>query len=305
MKKLLQWGRARASAEIAGGAPGQVRMFGLQWGRARASAEMLSASKRSTKHAKKLQWGRARASAEMTRDGTAASGSRSLLQWGRARASAEIAMHPKGRVVITSSFNGAALVRARKSQRSAARIGGNLNASMGPRSCERGNEEIDGKRYARCEASMGPRSCERGNHQATQIIGNDCFMLQWGRARASAEMAAPPHCVTSSKTASMGPRSCERGNMTGYPHGRPGYVIASMGPRSCERGNTRTLRYSCSAACWLQWGRARASAEIIAQRLIGLGVAELQWGRARASAEMTDPNKWGFYSYSFNGAALV
>ncbi len=152
---------------------------------------------------------------------------------------------------------------------------------------------------------MGPRSCERGNHQATQIIGNDCFMLQWGRARASAEMAAPPHCVTSSKTASMGPRSCERGNMTGYPHGRPGYVIASMGPRSCERGNTRTLRYSCSAACWLQWGRARASAEIIAQRLIGLGVAELQWGRARASAEMTDPNKWGFYSYSFNGAALV
>src|SRR5581483_8155800 len=60
--------------------------------------------------------------------------------------------------------------------------------------------------------------------------------LQWGRARASAEM------------------------------------IAS--------------RLACCNPCWLQWGRARASAEISKRPRYARRIDRLQWGRARASAEI-------------------
>src|SRR5581483_3187253 len=160
--------------------------------------------------------------------------------------------------------------------------------------------------------------------------------LQWGRARASAEIAAEWAVVLNPRRASMGPRSCERGNPV---HRRLSVNIilcfngaalvrareyvarrsppdrrcrASMGPRSCERGNgrIRSRTRASTAYCfngaalvrarklgdcrfipdslpWLQWGRARASAEIrgeVFQRLRPFRL--LQWGRARASAEI-------------------
>src|SRR5581483_9811349 len=132
---------------------------------------------------------------------------------------------------------------------------------MGPRSCERGNAHTT---YYQCYvnwASMGPRSCERGN---VVELGGDLFwklrfngaalvrarkcriaafwpfaegQLQWGRARASAEIS----CNAAAK----------------------GHVdTASMGPRSCERGNSPVVSSTVSSACRLQWGRARASAEM-------------------------------------------
>ena len=62
----LQWGRARAGAEIEKrSAPPQKRL-GLQWGRARAGAEMDRAELR-INPSLGLQWGRARAGAEMSR----------------------------------------------------------------------------------------------------------------------------------------------------------------------------------------------------------------------------------------------
>ena len=61
-------------------------------------------------------------------------------------------------------------------------------ASMGPRSCERGNRWSAGLAPRNSwPASMGPRSCERGN-----------LLDQFG--------------VQVIRVASMGPRSCERGN---------------------------------------------------------------------------------------------
>ncbi len=156
---------------------------------------------------------------------------------------------------------------------------------MGPRSCERGNAHTT---YYQCYvnwASMGPRSCERGN---VVELGGDLFwklrfngaalvrarkcriaafwpfaegQLQWGRARASAEISCNAAAKGHVDTASMGPRSCERGNLSRYARTRRASrsfngaalvrarkftgglqhslkrVQASMGPRSCERGN--------------------------------------------------------------------
>src|SRR5581483_3205081 len=109
-------------------------------------------------------------------------------------------------------FNGAALVRARKSCETPCRTAPALHASMGPRSCERGN-------------------IVHGGDEAAQDIE-----LQWGRARASAEIPALAH------------------------------------PRADARP--------------LQWGRARASAEIANLEEKSIMTQLLQWGRARASAEM-------------------
>src|SRR5581483_9509488 len=90
-------------------------------------------------------------------------------------------------------------------------------------------------------ASMGPRSCERGNARSILFESNENEALQWGRARASAEMLAGLPAPVALLLASMGPRSCERGNQEhrDYTAHRED---ASMGPRSCERGNA----VSCS-----------------------------------------------------------
>src|SRR5581483_6053962 len=84
---------------------------------------------------------------------------------------------------------------------------------------------------------MGPRSCERGNHFAHPAPPHKPERLQWGRARASAEIFCCQNAHSTVFRASMGPRSCERGN-----------PLAMVGPGPGEST--------------LQWGRARASAEI-------------------------------------------
>src|SRR5581483_65982 len=133
---------------------------------------------------------------------------------------------------------------------------------MGPRSCERGNAFIWFFSFPSSNASMGPRSCERGNHageaadrhsfrsfngaalvrarKLRHTKNKNAFVheLQWGRARASAEMGMLTFCYGM-------------------------LILASMGPRSCERGNKGNAPLP-SFFCWLQWGRARASAEICA-----------------------------------------
>src|ERR1700674_3880254 len=112
-----------------------------------------------------------------------------LLQWGRAHSSAEIRCAPAKRDENAErSFNGAALIRARKSATIAARGKPNIIASMGPRSFERGNSP-----------ELGPDKLH-------------CVGLQWGRAHSSAEIAYGYNMLIRNVQASMGPRSFERGN---------------------------------------------------------------------------------------------
>src|SRR5579885_2391990 len=112
---------------------------------------------------------------------------RESLQWGRARASAEIPNQSSHQQSAGTSFNGAALVRALKSPKTRGILGA-WAASMGPRSCERGNHVAnDAPLKLSFLASMGPRSCERGNAAIGVAIIGFIALLQWGRARASAE----------------------------------------------------------------------------------------------------------------------
>ncbi len=58
---------------------------------------------------------------------------------------------------------------------------------------------------------MGPRSIERGNEKRWVIVAAT-GMLQWGRARLSAEIQQSQPIASRRRDASMGPRSIERGN---------------------------------------------------------------------------------------------
>src|SRR5579884_348823 len=133
-----------------------------------------------------LQWGRARASAEITSENFNDI-YHSELQWGRARASAEIRPRRGG-----ASSEGRASMGPRSCER-----GNSLSphsypleliASMGPRSCERGNTSPVACAKKASNASMGPRSCERGNDTRLRASRQALDLLQWGRARASAEI---------------------------------------------------------------------------------------------------------------------
>src|SRR5581483_573067 len=86
--------------------------------------------------------------------------------------------------------------------------------------------------------------------------------LQWGRARASAEIAAEWAVVLNPRRASMGPRSCERGNPV---HRRLSVnIILCFNGAALVRARkwADTLTHASLNRILLQWGRARASAEI-------------------------------------------
>ena len=68
---------------------------------------------------------------------------------------------------------------------------------MGPRSRERGEHSADECEDAPKTASMGPRSRERGEAASAWVVLL-AYLLQWGRARGSAERvsARPPGCAS-------------------------------------------------------------------------------------------------------------
>ncbi len=135
-------------------------------------------------------------------------------------------------------------------------------ASMGPRSCERGNDT--GGRVGigdEFDASMGPRSCERGNEPVSPNPMRIVRLLQWGRARASAEILRPRSAATPRNSLQWGRARASAEIRRPLQRGERA-VVASMGPRSCERGNGGDGKMPLQASPWLQWGRARASAEM-------------------------------------------
>src|SRR5579875_1413182 len=85
------------------------------------------------------------------------------------------------------------------------------------------------------QASMGPRSNDRGNTTIAPEVDH-CALLQWGRDQMIAEIRVGRQGSGDDPRASMGPRSNDRGNA----RNRSGYrriSLASMGPRSNDRGN--------------------------------------------------------------------
>ena len=133
------------------------------------------------------------------------------LQWGRDLSIAERPCASSTCAHCLIRFNGAAIFRSRKAGGVAGRDGGELLASMGPRSFDRGKPDM----------GLAFRSLST--------------VLQWGRDLSIAESARSWRDRLDQITASMGPRSFDRGKQIGA------VVIArifhaSMGPRSFDRG---------------------------------------------------------------------
>ena len=169
--------RSRERGEIAAVSCASRKSM-LQWGRARGSAE---------------RWLSSISSCVARFNGAALAerGERRvqrifphLLQWGRARGSAERSQMPGSAVAC---FNGAALAGARRDAAERAFVfSGTLQWGRARGSAER-SSRIHGATTV--PASMGPRSRERGESHQSHRRGDD-LELQWGRARGSAERSA-------------------------------------------------------------------------------------------------------------------
>src|SRR5581483_6509512 len=202
---------------------------------------------------------------------------------------------------------------------------------MGPRSCERGNGDEAAYAPARGKCFNGAALVRARKFRNASSSSCRTELLQWGRARASAEIALFRVARSRRRLASMGPRSCERGNFRPAIGKVKEAVFASMGPRSCERGNTHvpTLLVLASVAAsmgprscergneiahircnvayaWLQWGRARASAEIApgtahhrTALVASMGPRSCERGNVKSCITST------CLRHRFNGAALV
>ena len=125
-----------------------------------------------------LQWGRADVSAELPCPAAVTIIATFPLQWGRARVSAETPGTPR-------------LLRGRG------------HASMGPRSCERGNTETCLHGHGHLPASMGPRSCERGDYQVIPVFGFRCLTSMGPRLREHGDSSCVNRSLRASEAANF------------------------------------------------------------------------------------------------------
>src|SRR5579884_2767892 len=230
-----------------------------------------------------LQWGRARASAEIVSE-IVSKTERTIASMGPR--SCERGNAPGARWARWNgrSFNGAALVRARKFAQS--RPGCLPEHGFNGAALVRARK-WDGKGARVSFVAWLQWGRARASAEITSENFNDIYHseLQWGRARASAEIRPRRGGASSEGRASMGPRSCERGNSLS-PHSYPLKLIASMGPRSCERGNTSPVACAKKASNASMGPRSCERGNDTRLRASRQALDLLQWGRARASAEI-------------------
>src|SRR6266850_559827 len=281
--RMLQWGRALSSAESSSNSSIQSPPHpGLQWGRALSSAESVP-TRVECRSILGLQWGRALSSAESrlvlsgrARHQSASMGPRSvergiagrnfrererlkLLQWGRALSSAESARSQSETRSQRTSFNGAALCRARNpgSVLSSCSISVGFN---GAALCRARNHRVRLHHVATSlGASMGPRSVERGIRDNCPFPPpcSTCFNgAALCRAR-NRPLCPPP---SQPNPCFNGAALCRARNRSGTAYQwHPGDCF--NGAALCRARNLRKRRPIQQILCPLQWGRALSSAE--------------------------------------------
>ena len=183
------------------------------------------------------------------------------LQRGRAHASAEISHNVIKCSKVLPCFNGAALTRARRYPQ--------VRSPPPPPGCFNGAALTRARRYALCRgnvvfnvaASTGPRSRERGDQSARSatrrardgfngaaltrarrfssghVHATSVFLLQRGRAHASAEMT-DSRCLECLSEKLQRGRAHASAEMQRSPRNLPSRGYASTGPRSRERGDS-------------------------------------------------------------------
>ncbi len=178
-------------------------------------------------------------------------------------------------------FNWAAVLRPQKLPGGRGEVARFLRASIGPRSCDRGNRTA-------CQGNIDPlRRLQLGRGLATadttahQFPGPaPCWRLQLGRGLATAETVAPPQRL-------------------GGRLGRFNWA-AVLRPRKLSRGT-----WQAPASRRLQLGRGLATAETV-RRLRGLiSLFGLQLGRGLATAETWGVRGAGQSRAGFNWAAVL
>ena len=225
--------------------------------RPQSSLASPSAEQRALFDLGQLQWGRDPKTAERVRLRPLVPHEQ-VLQWGRDPKTAE---RRAGSVAFgwgSLGFNGAAIRRPRKAAKPAALrgpcLGFNGAAIRRPRKGRR-----SWRRGGRYEASMGPRSEDRGKRRPAATIAAVCEGFNGAairRPRKAGGQGADRH----RGTASMGPRSEDRGKTAGVAgdsssrHGFNGAAIRR--PRKA-----RVPLLGHGVAPLLQWGRDPKTAE--------------------------------------------
>src|SRR5260221_305162 len=201
-------------------------------------------------------------------------------------------------------FNGAAGLGPRRADENAPIMLDKLQASMEPRSWDRGEQRLIQLESGVKRASMGPRSWDRGEddyrrRDASAETGfNGAAVLGPRRAHRGAQHSR------GHRPASMGPRSWDRGEREAARLSAEA-ASASMGPRSWDRGERRSLLHRLVVFLTLQWGRGLGTAE----RAPAIG------GRARLDGASMGPRSWDrgesrrrrvpLRARRFNGAAVL
>ena len=192
-------------------------------------------------------------------------------------------------------------------------------ASMGPRSCERGNRCRDRAcRTCLAEvASMGPRSlsAEIARRTADAVANRQPCFNGAAVCRPRKSMALRQTIRSDKRMASMGPRSLRPRKCVTARRMSVDAPVASMGPRSVERGNRsppnaatatigtsfngaavfRPRKCACGAARPRQLPLASMGPRSVDRGNEAVSVAAscppwLQWGRGLSTAEM--PTAW-------------
>ncbi len=280
----LQWGRVLTNAETGCRCSDPHAIDPLQWGRVLTNAET-PRRRLWAGYSRSLQWGRVLTNAETRAEKEGPEAVAKVLQWGRVLTNAETSLVREryakgcllqwGRVLTNAETHCDGMVRNYAH-----------DASMGPRSHERGNSPIrrcrgsrrtrfNGAAFSRTRklpglgcgfdqgfvASMGPRSHERGN----------AIAVPWPRGASLARFNGAAFSRTRKRSKRSTLRCCAGFSFNGAAfsrtrkRGRRSCPLcpsrASMGPRSHERGNTAGAKAWILSSSMLQWGRVLTNAE--------------------------------------------
>ena len=276
---VLQWGRARGSAERRSVQVGASPWSTLQWGRARGSAESSAEANSYSLPGNASMGPRSR---ERGENGVQAPpAARAWLQWGRARGSAESA-EDRRQWERARRFNGAALAGARRAcrRRWPKRWWPRFNgAALAGARREANKQQLWRLVYTVLQWGRARGSAERC--RAHLRLLPDPGLLQWGRARGSAESNGERQIADVPSLASMGPRSRERGER------------ATIRPT-----HPANLRFNGAALAGAR--RGPVAGGIDCSRLSGFN------GAALAGARRVFDLKWVLKRKDrFNGAALA
>ena len=185
----LQWGRGLSTAEIwAIPRPSSATPRGFNGAAVFQPRKCCGYPSTVISNTQGLQWGRGLSTAEMRRLVPAQPTASCALQWGRGLSTAEMRRRwDRQAASEEASMGPRSFNRGNWSAQEAADAA--RAASMGPRSFNRGNSGGRREHDIQWLASMGPRSFNRGNFVLSAETHLPGRRLQWGRGLSTAEMA--------------------------------------------------------------------------------------------------------------------